>query len=199
MPLPSDGDLRLPRPSIRTFLNVSHPDRHTVKLPLSVLNTLVWRSLPDGTHARGARRHRLDARPERCRPLSGHLRGDPARRGRLGDREPPRVRRPPEVPYHYKELLGAIWREPVSRHLAPGERARTLAALLHTDPDGRAFARGARRPLRASPPTSGCAASSPRSCRRCCTSSIGTARCSAPMERTRSSSSTTTTSPSASR
>jgi siderophore synthetase component len=44
-----------------------------------------------------------------------------------------------EVPYQYKELLGAIWREPVSRYLAPGERARTLASLLHVDPHGRAF------------------------------------------------------------
>lgn len=45
----------------------------------------------------------------------------------------------PEVPYQYKELLGAIWREPLTGHLAPGERARTLASLLHTDPRGRSF------------------------------------------------------------
>ncbi|MFB7753773.1 IucA/IucC family protein, partial [Streptomyces sp. NPDC056121] len=46
VPLPTDGDVRLPQQSIRTFLNISRPDRHTVKLPLSVLNTLVWRGLP---------------------------------------------------------------------------------------------------------------------------------------------------------
>ena len=46
VPLHTDGDLRLPQQSIRTFLNTSRPDRHTVKLPLSVLNTLVWRGLP---------------------------------------------------------------------------------------------------------------------------------------------------------
>ncbi|HET6636320.1 MAG TPA: IucA/IucC family protein, partial [Streptomyces sp.] len=46
VPLDADGDLRLPQQSVRTFLNTSRPDRLTVKLPLSVLNTLVWRGLP---------------------------------------------------------------------------------------------------------------------------------------------------------
>jgi siderophore synthetase component len=45
----------------------------------------------------------------------------------------------PGVPYQYRELLGAIWREPLAPLLEPGERARTLAALLRTDPDGRAL------------------------------------------------------------
>ncbi|MEK8172762.1 IucA/IucC family protein [Streptomyces sp. M19] len=37
---------RLPQQSIRTFLNAKRPERHSVKLPLSILNTLVWRGLP---------------------------------------------------------------------------------------------------------------------------------------------------------
>ena len=45
----------------------------------------------------------------------------------------------PEAPYRYRQLLGVIWREPVAARLDPGERARTLAALLHVDPAGRAF------------------------------------------------------------
>lgn len=44
--LPTDNDLRLPQQSIRTFLNLSRPRARTVKLPLSILNTLVWRGLP---------------------------------------------------------------------------------------------------------------------------------------------------------
>lgn len=140
VPLPSDGDLRLPQQSIRTFLNVSRPDRHTVKLPLSVLNTLVWRGLPTertlAAPAVTAWMHALrDADPflrETCGVIL------------LGEVASVTVNHPvydtlPEVPYQYKELLGAIWREPVSCQLAPGERARTLAALLYTDPDGRAF------------------------------------------------------------
>src|SRR5699024_5456900 len=43
------------------------------------------------------------------------------------------------VPYQYRELLGAIWREPLAGKLDSGERARTLAALLHVDAHGTAF------------------------------------------------------------
>jgi siderophore synthetase component len=62
----------------------------------------------------------------------------------LGETASVTVRHPvleeiPQVPYQYRELLGAIWREPVEPQLDPGERARTLAALLQTDSEGRAF------------------------------------------------------------
>ncbi|MFJ3901201.1 IucA/IucC family protein [Streptomyces sp. NPDC090025] len=138
VPLPTDGDLRLPQQSIRTFLNTSRPDRHTVKLPLSVLNTLVWRGLPT---------ERTLAAPAVTAWVHGLRDADPFLREECGvillgevasvTVEHPLYDRLPEVPYQYKELLGAIWREPL--RLPPGERARTLAALLHTDPEGRAF------------------------------------------------------------
>ncbi|MFJ8669573.1 IucA/IucC family protein [Streptomyces sp. NPDC093600] len=134
----TDGDLRLPQQSIRTFLNTSRSDRHTVKLPLSVLNTLVWRGLPT---------ERTLAAPAVTSWVHGLRDADPFLRDEcgvilLGEVASVTVQHPlydrlPEVPYQYKELLGAIWREPL--RLPPGERARTLAALLHTDPDGRAF------------------------------------------------------------
>ncbi|MCX3060534.1 IucA/IucC family protein [Streptomyces beihaiensis] len=140
VPLPTDGDLRLPQQSIRTFLNTSRPDRHTVKLPLSVLNTLVWRGLPT---------ERTLAAPAVTAWMQGLRDADPFLRSEcavvlLGEVASVTVEHPlydglDEVPYQYKELLGAIWREPLSRHLAPGERARTLASLLHVDPRGRAF------------------------------------------------------------
>ncbi|MFF0749709.1 IucA/IucC family protein [Streptomyces sp. NPDC004267] len=139
VPLPEDGDLRLPQQSIRTFLNTSRPDRHTVKLPLSVLNTLVWRGLPT---------ERTLAAPAVTAWVHGLRDADPFLRDECGvillgevasvTVEHPLYDRLPEVPYQYKELLGAIWREPL--RLPPGERARTLASLLHTDPAGRAFA-----------------------------------------------------------
>ncbi|KDN82778.1 putative siderophore biosynthesis protein [Kitasatospora cheerisanensis KCTC 2395] len=53
--------------------------------------------------------------------------------------EHPLYRDLPDAPYQYKELLGAIWREPLGRHLDDGERGRTLAALLQTGSDGRAL------------------------------------------------------------
>lgn len=39
-------DKYLPQQSIRTFVNVSIKDKHHVKLPMSILNTLVYRGLP---------------------------------------------------------------------------------------------------------------------------------------------------------
>lgn len=140
VPLPTDGDVRLPQQSIRTFLNTSRPDRHTVKLPLAILNTLVWRGLPT---------ERTLAAPAVTAWVHGLRDADPFLRDEcgvilLGEVASVAVEHPlydglPEVPYQYKELLGAIWREPLTGRLATGERARTLACLLHTDPEGRAF------------------------------------------------------------
>lgn len=140
VPLPTDGDVRLPQQSIRTFLNTSRPDRHTVKLPLSVLNTLVWRGLPtERTVAAPAVTTWMHALRD-----GDHFLKDECGVILLGEVASVAVQHPlygglDEVPYQYKELLGAIWREPVTRYLAPGERARTLASLLLVDPHGRAF------------------------------------------------------------
>lgn len=140
MYLGTDNDLRLPQQSVRTFLNASHPLRHTVKLPLSVLNTLVWRGLPtERTLAAPA----VTAWVQALRAGDSFLR-DEARVILLGEVASVTVAHPqfdrlPTVPYQYRELLGCIWREPLGAYLEPGERARTLAALLYTDPDGRAF------------------------------------------------------------
>ncbi|MFF8556665.1 IucA/IucC family protein [Streptomyces sp. NPDC015501] len=138
--LHTDGDARLPQQSIRTFANVDRPERHTVKLPLSILNTLVWRGLPT---------ERTLAAPAVTAWVQGLCEDDPFLRDvcrvvLLGEVASVTVEHPlydhlPEVPYQYKEILGAIWREPLPPRLAPGERARTLASLLHTDPAGRAF------------------------------------------------------------
>jgi siderophore synthetase component len=140
VPLPTDGDLRLPQQSIRTFANLDRADRHTVKLPLSILNTLVWRGLPT---------ERTLAAPAVTSWVHGLRDADTFLRDECGvillgevasvTVEHPLYDRLPDVPYQYKELLGAIWREPLQPRLAPGERARTLSSLLHTDPQGRAF------------------------------------------------------------
>ncbi|WP_405019449.1 IucA/IucC family protein [Kitasatospora sp. NBC_00070] len=141
VPLPSDGDLRLPQQSVRSFFNLSRPERCTVKLPLSMLNTLVWRGLPtDRTLAAPA----VTAWIHGLRDGDEFLR-DECRVILLGEIASVTVDHPvyrdlPEVPYQYKELLGAIWREPLGRHLAPHERARTLASLLQVGSDGRALA-----------------------------------------------------------
>ncbi|MEV0494837.1 IucA/IucC family protein [Streptomyces atratus] len=140
VPLHTDEDLRLPQQSIRTFTNLGRPDRHTVKLPLSILNTLVWRGLPT---------ERTLAAPAVTTWVQGLRDRDPFLRDTcgvilLGEVASVTVEHPlydhlPETPYQFKEILGAIWREPLHPRLAAGERARTLASLLHTDPHGRAF------------------------------------------------------------
>ncbi|WP_405678213.1 MULTISPECIES: IucA/IucC family protein [unclassified Streptomyces] len=140
VPLPADPDVRLPQQSIRTFLNLTRPDRHSVKLPLSVFNTMVWRGLPSdlalAAPAVTAWIHSLrDADPflrDECRViLLGEVASVTVRHAVYDEL--------PEVPYQYKELLGAIWREPLTGRLGSGERARTLASLLHTDLRGRSF------------------------------------------------------------
>ncbi|MEV0532154.1 IucA/IucC family siderophore biosynthesis protein [Kitasatospora sp. NPDC050463] len=141
VPLPTDGDLRLPQQSIRSFFNRSRPDRCTVKLPLAILNTLVWRGLPT---------ERTLAAPAVTAWIHGLRQADPFLRDEcrivlLGEIasvtvDHPLYRELPEAPYQYKELLGAIWREPLGPCLDGGERARTLAAVLQTGSDGRALA-----------------------------------------------------------
>ncbi|MGH3312179.1 MAG: IucA/IucC family protein [Streptomyces sp.] len=140
VPLQSDGDLRLPQQPVRTFINTSRPDRHTVKLPLSVLNTLVWRGLPT---------ERTLAAPAVTQWMHGLRDADPylldeCRVILLGEVASVAVAHPlydrlPQVPYQYRELLGCVWREPLGRQLESGERARTLAALIHTDARERSF------------------------------------------------------------
>ncbi|MFF1920885.1 IucA/IucC family protein [Streptomyces sp. NPDC058221] len=140
VPLHADPDLRLPQQSIRTFANLDRPDRHTVKLPLSILNTLVWRGLPT---------ERTLAAPAVTGWVQGLRDSDPFLRDTcgvilLGEVASVAVEHPlydhlPETPYQFKEILGAIWREPLIPRLAAGERARTLASLLLIDPQGRSF------------------------------------------------------------
>ncbi|WP_199824038.1 IucA/IucC family siderophore biosynthesis protein [Streptomyces sp. NBRC 109706] len=140
VPLPSDGDLRLPQQSIRTFLNVSRPHARSVKLPLSILNTLVWRGLPT---------ERTLAAPAVTGWMHGLRDADPflaeeTRVVLLGETASVTVEHPlfdqlGTIPYQYRELLGCIWREPIESYLEPRERARTLASLLSTDRDGRSF------------------------------------------------------------
>jgi siderophore synthetase component len=130
-------DRYLPQQSIRTLTNVSSPGRHHVKLPMSILNTLVWRGLPTD---------RTLAAPRVTEFLTGIVAADPFLRDDrrlvlLGEVASLAVPHPdyetlPGAPYQYRELLGCIWRESLQGKLDPGERALTMAALLHRDRHG---------------------------------------------------------------
>lgn len=138
VPLGEGPDLYLPQQSIRTFLNLSHPEKHTVKLPLSILNTLVWRGLPaDRTvvaprvteWVQGIRDNDPFLRDECRLILPGEVAGL--------NYDHPYHADLPGTPYRYLEMLGCIWRESVLRYVDPDEKPITLAALLHVDGRGR--------------------------------------------------------------
>lgn len=121
-----------PVQSVRTLVG---PGRD-VKTPLLMRNTLVWRGL--GTAATAAA-------PDVSAWLADLHAGDPALQatglGFLTEVASVVVRHDafealPDAPYRYSELLGAVWRTPVHALLRDGERARSMAALLHLDRDG---------------------------------------------------------------
>lgn len=129
-----------PQLAIRTLTDMDRPDRRYLKLPLSVLNTSVYRGLP---------RERTIAAPALSAWLRDVVAADPfldesglvllgeVASVSVGHRVYEAV---PGVPYQHTEMLGAIWRESVTGYLRPGERAVSLAALLHVDPAGGSFA-----------------------------------------------------------
>jgi siderophore synthetase component len=132
------GGRWLPQQSIRTLADADDPRRHHVKVALSILNTSVYRGLP---------RARTLAAPALSAWLRERVAGDPFLQDLImpGEVASVSVAHPAfeaieGVPYQHTELLGAIWRESVEAYLRPGERAITLAALLHRDPAGVAFA-----------------------------------------------------------
>ncbi|MFC7439651.1 IucA/IucC family protein [Laceyella putida] len=133
-------DEYLPQQSIRTFVNTSQKNRHHVKLPMSILNTLVYRGLPG---------ERTVLAPKITEYIKGIWRKDPFLN------EECRLILPGEiaslnydhryyanlegVPYQYQELLGCIWRESIYSYLDEGEQPITLASLLHVDGQGKPF------------------------------------------------------------
>lgn len=129
-----------PQLAIRTMTDLDDPARRYLKLPLSILNTSVYRGLP---------RERTLAAPALTSWLSSVVSGDEFLRETglilLGEVAGVSVAHPvystmAGAPYQYTELLGAIWREPVQPYLRDGEQAVSLAALLHVDPSGGSFA-----------------------------------------------------------
>ena len=124
-----------PVQSVRTLVGAGRD----VKTPLLMRNTLVWRGL--GTTATAAA-------PDVSAWLAQLHAGDPELQatglGFLTEVATVVVRHEaydalPDAPYRYGELLGAVWRTPVSALLRDGERARSMAALLHVDREGRSL------------------------------------------------------------
>ncbi|MGE6630938.1 IucA/IucC family protein [Bacillus sp. NPDC077027] len=133
-------DQYVPQQSIRTFTNISNKGKHHIKLPMSILNTLVYRGLPS---------ERTVIAPR----ITEHIKG-------IADRDPflsevCRVILPGEnaslnvdhpyyskltgAPYQYLEMLGVIFRESIYTYLDEGEAPVTLAALTYEDQGGEPY------------------------------------------------------------
>ncbi|UOQ43929.1 IucA/IucC family siderophore biosynthesis protein [Halobacillus salinarum] len=140
VPLGEGEDWYLPQQSIRTFVNVSNKEKHHVKVPMSILNTLVYRGLPAErtlvapkvTELIKGIYHNDSFLKEECRViLPGEIASLNVDQKHFAQLE--------GAPYQYLEMLGAIWRESIYTYLEEGEQAITLAALLHIDHQGKPF------------------------------------------------------------
>ncbi len=138
-------DSYLPTQSIRTVMNLDHPERLQVKLPLKILNTSVYRGIPEHCSLAAPMTTQwlrgLWDRDEWISKTGAELLGEVAsvtvRHPQLSDAQCA----PPGVPYQWTETLGCIWREPLDPRLQPGETAWPLAAVLHLDGAGEPLVR----------------------------------------------------------
>ncbi|MFK2825225.1 IucA/IucC family siderophore biosynthesis protein [Bacillus sp. B190/17] len=140
VPLGEGEDSYLPQQSIRTFVNTTHREKFHVKLPMSILNTLVYRGLPS---ERTVIAPQVTEYIKGIRDRDAFLR-DTCKIGLLGEVATVNVHHPTftnirNAPYQYLEMLGVVWRESVYEELEEGEQAVTLAALLHLDYSGKAL------------------------------------------------------------
>ncbi|MFB7638096.1 IucA/IucC family protein [Peribacillus butanolivorans] len=133
-------DEYLPQQSIRTFVNVSNKNKHHVKLPMSILNTLVYRGLPA---------ERTVIAPKITAYIKNIYNNDsflkevckvvlPGEVASLNV-DHPYFSKLKNVPYQYLEMLGGIWRESIYSYMEEGEKPITLASLLHMDHEGKPY------------------------------------------------------------
>ena len=128
-----------PQQSIRTFFNVSRPERHYVKTALSIQNMGFMRGL--SPHYMGATPAINDwvqgvvAADEELRSCGFDVLRERAAVGYTGGVYQQLAGRSP-----YQKMLSALWRESPGSRLAPTERAATMTSLLHRDRYGRGHA-----------------------------------------------------------
>ncbi|WP_082837993.1 IucA/IucC family siderophore biosynthesis protein [Haladaptatus sp. R4] len=134
VPLGDGPDEYLPQQSIRTFVNIDELERHHVKLPLKILNTLVYRGLP------GERTEVAPIVTEYVKEIyedDEYLREEcdlilPGEIAGL-NYDHPDFSRLDGSAYQYDELLGCVWRESIYTFLDDDERAITLSALMQVE------------------------------------------------------------------
>lgn len=134
------GDDRyLAQQSIRTFFNVSDRSKRYVKTSLSILNMGFMRGLSP---------YYMSGTPAINDFIKGMVEADPYLRGKgftilrevasLGFRNR-YYEAAVQTDSPYKKMFSALWRENPLSLVSDGQRLMTMAALLHTDRDGRAL------------------------------------------------------------
>ncbi|MGJ9411671.1 IucA/IucC family protein [Aeromicrobium sp. CF4.19] len=139
VPLDVSRDAYRPQQSIRTFFNVTRPERQYVKTALSIQNMGFMRGLSP---------HYMGATPAINDWVQGVVAADPELRSCGFDV----LRERAAIGYTggvYRQLPGrspqakmfsALWRESPGARLGPTERASTMTALLHRDRHGHGHA-----------------------------------------------------------
>lgn len=140
IPLGESSDRYLPQQSVRTFVNMTDKKKHHVKLPMSILNTLVYRGLPA---------ERTLIAPTITSFIKGIYENDDFLKNECRVILPGEIAslnvdqkhylNLPNAPYQYLEMLGVIYRESIYTYLEDGEEAITFAALHYEDHDGKPF------------------------------------------------------------
>jgi siderophore synthetase component len=136
--LGAGDDEHRPQQSIRTFFNVSRPERHYVKTALAIQNMGFVRGLSPAY---------MEATPAINDWVSSTVEADPELRstGFLVLRELAAIGYTGDAfhrhagPSPYRKMIAALWRESPVPLLAEGERPATMASLLHRDANGDAL------------------------------------------------------------
>ena len=129
----------VPMQSIRTLCNISQPERHYVKLPVSIFNTAVYRGLPS---KRNLAAPAVTAWLKQIQSQDSDLKQSGV--AFLGEVATLTIHQPcfdqiEDAPYQFKELFGCLWRESVDPVIGTGEQALSQAALLHRDINGQSI------------------------------------------------------------
>ena len=129
----------VPMQSIRTLCNISQPERHYVKLPVSIFNTAVYRGLPS---KRNLAAPAVTAWLKQIQSQDSDLKQSGV--AFLGEVATLTIHQPcfdqiEGAPYQFKELFGGLWRESVDPVIGTGEQALSQAALLHRDINGQSI------------------------------------------------------------
>ncbi len=132
-------DSYVPMQSIRTLCNTSNPQRHYIKLPVSIFNTAVYRGLPSKRNlaapAVTAWLKQIHQQDQDLQKTGVIFLGEVA----TLTIHQPCFDRIDGAPYQFKELFGCLWRESVDRYVEPSQQVLSQAALLHRDISGQSI------------------------------------------------------------